>query len=359
MLSTQQKAVRCFTALLYSAAAVGAIWLTVRFLLPWIAPFLVAFALAALLELPLRALVRHGWRRSLTAGAMTLSVLALIVWGLIAATSRAISAAAEFARQAPALMSGVGATVERVEQRVSAYIAAAPEEVADYLITALDSVGSAVFALPAAASEWALNAVAKAAQASPDTLLFIVTAGIGTYFILASFPRTTAFLSAQLPDSLRLKIEGLGRDLKASFGGFFRAQLILMAMTFFELLIAFLLLRVKGAVGLAAATALIDALPVFGTGIVLVPWALCSLLLGSSARGIGLLICWGAVNLIRSCAQAKLLGDQIGLDPIASLLAIYVGWRVWRVWGMLLFPILLVTLTRLNAKGVIRLWKGV
>ena len=100
------------------------------------------------------------------------------------------------------------------------------------------------------------------------------------------------------------------------------------------------------------------ALPVFGTGIVLVPWAVYSFILGDTARGIGLLICWGVVNLVRSCVQAKLLGDQIGLDPLPSLLAMYVGWRVWRVWGMLLFPILFVTLRQLNDRGVIHLWKS-
>ena len=65
------------------------------------------------------------------------------------------------------------------------------------------------------------------------------------------------------------------------------------------------------------------------------------------------------VNLVRTSVQAKLLGDQIGLDPLASLIAIYVGWRVWSVWGMLLFPVLLVTLQQLNDKGVLRLWKSV
>ena len=73
----------------------------------------------------------------------------------------------------------------------------------------------------------------RMAQDTPDTLLFIVTAGIGSYFISASFPRITAFVSAQLPESLRRRMDGAGRDLKASFGGLLRAQLILMLMTFF------------------------------------------------------------------------------------------------------------------------------
>ena len=151
----------------------------------------------------------------------------------------------------------------------------------------------------------------------------------------------------------------MGADLKGSFGGWLRAQGILMGITFFELLLAFWLLRIRGALGLAALTAFVDALPIFGTGIILAPWALYSLLLGDLGRGIGLLVTWGAVSLVRSCIEAKLLGDQIGLDPLASLAAIYVGWRVWSVWGMLLFPILLVTLRQFNDKGVVWLWKRI
>lgn len=353
----QQRAAKCFSILLYSAAALGGIWLSVRFLLPWAAPFLVAFALAALLEVPVRSMVRHGWRRSIAAGVLSLSLLALLIWALFALTAKGFSAASDLARQAPELMASLARSMEQLEAGILAYIDAAPAGVEEYLKTALDAVADILYGLPALISQSVLDIVGKAAQASPDFLLFTVTAGIGTYFISASFPKTTAFVAAQLPESFRRRLSGLGQDLKGSFGGFIRAQLILMAMTFFELLLAFLIMDVKAAGGLAAITALVDALPVFGTGIVLVPWAVYSLLLGDMARGLGLLICWGVVNLVRSCTQAKLLGDQIGLNPIASLIAVYVGWQVWHVWGMLLFPILFVSLQQLNDKGVIKLWK--
>ncbi len=353
----QQKAAKWLLALIYSAAAVGGVWLAVRFLLPWTAPFLLAFSAAALFEPVVRTLMRHGWRRGAAAGVLTVAGLAALAYLAGALTVRGVEAATDFAREVPGLMQSVGQSLRTLEKRAFAYAAAAPDGVSDYLKTALDSVSEGFYALPAALSSAALDLVGRAAQSTPDTLLFIVTAGIGSYFISASFPRITAFIALQLPEGFRRRMEGVGHNLKASFGGFLRAQLILMLMTFFELLICFFLLRVKSAVGLAAVTALIDALPVFGTGIVLVPWAVYCLLLGDIRRGIALLMCWGLVNLVRSCTQAKLLGDQIGLDPIASLLAIYVGWQVWGVWGMLLFPILLVTLRQLNDRGVIHLWR--
>ena len=337
--------------------AAAVLVLVLRVLLPWLAPFLVALGAAALMEPAVGAMVRHGWRRNIAAGTVTLAALAAVAAAVYALASKGISALTDFARQVPELVDAAERSLSGLEMRMLAYIASAPESVQSYLEAAVDSLGDSLYGIPATLSQWGLGLVARTAQASPDTLLFAVTAGIGTYFASASYPQLTAFLAAQVPDTLRRRFSGMGGELKGSFGGWLRAQLILMLMTFFELLLGFLLLNIPGALFVAAVTALIDALPVFGTGTVLVPWAVYCLLTGTSGRGIGLLICWGVTNLVRSCAQAKLLGDQIGLDPLASLTAIYIGWRVKGVLGMLLFPLILVTLCRLNDRGVIRLWR--
>ncbi len=355
----EQKAARVALILLYGAAAVGALWIFVRFLLPWTAPFLVAFLLAALTEPAVRFLIRRRIPRSVASGMLTLLLLAVVIVLAVWLVSWGVSAATDFARRVPMLMQEAGNSLARLELRAREYIRTAPAGVSGYLENAVDAAAETLYRLPAVISQWALDAAAHVAHNSPGSALFAVTAGIGTYFASAAFPRIVAFAEAQLPAGLRRRLNGLGRDLKRSFGGWLRAQLILMAMTFGELLTAFLLLRVGNAAGLAAVTALVDALPVFGTGIVLLPWAVYSLLLGDIGRALGLIITWGTVNLVRSCAQAKLLGDQIGLDPLSSLLAVYVGWQVWGVWGMIVFPILFVALRRLNSNGVINLWREI
>ncbi|MBQ9685928.1 MAG: AI-2E family transporter [Oscillospiraceae bacterium] len=350
---------RSATVLLGAAGAVGFLWLAVRFLLPWTAPFLVGWVLAAALEPAVAFLVRRRIPRAAAAALCTVAALAGLIWGLAALVGKGLQAATDFARQLPALAEVVRERLTQLETLAAARLNAMSPAGAALLDQAARGLTQALSTLPAELSARAVALVSRVAQASPNTLLFLVTAALGSYFISAAFPRINAFLLAQLPVSLRRRLEGLGGDLKSGFGGVARAQLILMAMTFFQLLIAFLLLRVEGAVALAAVTALIDALPVFGTGAVLVPWALVILLLGDTRRGLGLLLTWGVTCLVRSCAQAKLLGDQIGLDPLASLLSVYVGWRVCGVWGMLLFPPLLMALIQLNERGVLRLWRSV
>ncbi len=347
-----QRSIQCFTVLLYAAAGAAALWLTLRFLLPWTAPFLLAFALSALAEPAVRALHRRGLPRAAAAGLVTLAALAaltVLLWALIA---HGVSALTGLLGALPGQAEALGEALAGLEERLLRLT-----RDAGFLKIALDAVSDTLYRIPAELSRSLLGWLTRLAQSSPDVLLFAVTAGIGSYFVSAAFPQVRAFLRAQLPECFRRRLAGLGADLKQSFGGWLRAQLKLMLITFFELLAAFLLLRVRAAALAAAATALIDALPVFGTGAVLVPWALVELLLGRTGLGLGLLISWVVVSLVRSCIQAKLVGDQIGLDPIASLLAVYAGWRVCGVWGTLGFPILLVTLQQLNDKGVLRLWK--
>ena len=287
------------------------------------------------------------------------AALGLLLWGLGMLIGRGVTAATELSRALPALMEALSLRLGDLRALVEQHIRSAPAPTAALLEGALSSLAAAASALPAQLSRGLVTLLSRMAQASPDTLLFLVTAALGTYFISAAFPTVNAFLLAQLPDWLRQRLEGLGEDLKSGFGGLVRAQLILTGICFVELLAAFLLLRVQGAAVLAAVTAVIDALPVFGTGVVLLPWALACLLLGQTRRGLGLILCWGVTELVRSAAQAKLLGDQIGLDPLASLLSVYVGWRVAGVGGMLLFPLGIYALIRLNDRGVVRLWKNV
>lgn len=337
----------------------GALFLAGRYLLPWTAPLLTAWALAALLEPAVGFLTRHRWKRRAAAGLCTLAALGFLLWGLSALLFRALSAASELTKALPGAMEALSLRLEALEKLIEAHIRAAPEPAAQLLERAFSGLAGSAAALPGQLSRALVAFLSRAAQASPDTLLFFVTAALGTYFLSASFPAVNAFLLAQLPDGLRRRFEGLGADLKSGFGGLLRAQLILMVLCFFELLAAFLLLGVRSAALLAAVTAVIDALPVFGTGVVLLPWALYCLGLGSSRRGLGLLLAWGITELVRNAAQAKLLGDQIGLNPLASLLSVYVGWRVGKVGGMLLMPLGLMVLIRLNERGVVRLWKNV
>ena len=93
--------------------------------------------------------------------------------------------------------------------------------------------------------------------------------------------------------------------------------------------------------------AVVDAFPVLGTGAVLLPWSLISFLQGDSGRAFGLLGLYGAAAVIRSLLEPRLVGRQLGLDPLVTLIALYTGYRIWGLTGMILSPLIAVTVTQL------------
>ena len=348
-----------FLANLLLWALCGGIFLVcVRYLLPWMLPFLIALGLAALLEPAVRLLTdRARLPRAAAAGACTLLLLAalvtLTVWGAAEAAGELV----ELTGRLPELLGSVLDGLESLESRVMRYIGSAPVPVREYLGEALDSLEGQLAAIPAALSGRLPGLISAAVEKTPLVLLFAVTAGLGTYFVSASYPAVKSFALRQIPEKFRDSVRAVRGDLSGTLGRWLRAQGLLMAVTFAVLSLGFLLLRIGYPLLVAAVTAVIDALPILGTGTVLIPWALYCFLTGSYARGAGLALCYAAATVLRSTLQAKLIGDQLGLHPIVSLFSIYLGFRVCGVLGMLLFPLAAVMLCRMNERGIIRLWK--
>ena len=331
---------------------VGA-WVFLRFLLPFLLPLLLATGLASLCERPVRLLERRlRLRRAAGAGVCVITALGLLSAGLWALLSRVFSEMRELAVRLPELIAQVSLTLDGLYERLTAFLGGAA-----WLGAARRGFSELLAALPGRLSSFALRAVSSLAAGAPGVLLFAVTAVIGAYFISASLPEIRAFLALQLSDGARERWARIKNGLRSTLWRWLRAQLIMTAIVFVCLTLAFWLLRLDYALLLSSVTALIDALPVLGAGTVLIPWAAYELLAGSPGLGVGLLLTYGAVTVLRSCIQAKLLGDQLGLHPLVSLAAIYIGWRACGVWGMILFPIIAISVSQLNDSGLIRLWK--
>ena len=348
---------RCLELLLYAATALLGGWLLLRFALPALAPFLLAFALAALMEPAVHALCRLRVRRTAAAGFTTIAFLSLLLFVSARLTARGMTAVNDWIGMLPELAAAMEERLDALERWLEQQSQTIPGGAA-VLERAIEALGEALGAIPGALSRRLLDTAALLAQRSGDLLLFVFTAGLGSFFLSAAFPQVKAFLRAQLPRRWLHQLQIVSQDLKQSFGGFLRAQALLAVITFAELLLAFWLLGLRSAFLTAALTTLVDALPVFGVGAVLVPWAAIALLRGQTQLGIGLLVSFLIVSLLRNLLQAKLLGDQIGLDPLSSLLAVYAGWRLCGFWGLLLFPLLLVTLKQLHERGLLRLWRS-
>lgn len=352
------KAPKWLVYIFYAGLVCLALALFVRYLLPLFAPFLIALCLAASMEPVVGFMTGRGnFPRSVAAGICTLFLLVVIFSLLSWAIGRGAAGLVSLSSDLPEILSDILDNFRILKLLVSHYISSAPEAVGDYLRAALDALESQLASVPAWLSAKLPAVISSAVEKTPSTLLMLVTLGLGVYFISASFPDLKSFFLRQIPERFRSEVHRVRSDLKATLGKWLKAQLILMAVTFFELVLAFSLLKLRCAVVLAAVTALVDALPILGTGTILLPWSLWCLLSDEMSLGVGLIITYAAVTLSGSCFQAKLVGDQLGLHPLVSLFSIYVGFRVCGVLGMFAFPIIAVTVCKLNDSGVIKLWK--
>ena len=128
------------------------------------------------------------------------------------------------------------------------------------------------------------------------------------------------------------------RRLRTALGGWLLAQAKLSGITCLILAAGFWILRIPHGLLWAILVALVDAFPILGTGTVLLPWGLVSLIQGNAAQGIGILAVYTVVTITRTVMEPRVVGKQLGLDPLVTLFALYAGYRIWGLAGMLLAP---------------------
>ncbi len=181
----------------------------------------------------------------------------------------------------------------------------------------------------------------------PDSALGVATCLLASFMLSAKLPGIGQWLSRRLPQSWHEQYYPMLRRLKKAVLGWLSAQLKLMGMTFLVLLFGFWLLKIPHAPVWAVIIAILDALPLLGTAVALVPWSIVCFLQGQSLRAIGLLAACAVAVLLRSILEPKLVGKHLGLDSLVTLIAMYTGYRLWGFGGLILAPLLAVVVTQL------------
>ena len=334
------------------------LWAFARLLLTWLAPFLAGFLLASLLERPVGLLTRRlHLPRWAAAGLCTLLLALLLGGGLSLVLWRLWQEAEELLQDLPGLLAPLAAAGSLSEHWSLRVLTAAPPELRPLLQSGLDALSQQAAALPARLSSAAAARAAALFAAFPQWGLGLFTTALATYFSSAGRPALLAFLWRQVPEKRRTDVRTGLSHLRTAALGWLRAQGLLTLLTFSLLLTGLFALGVTSPLLPAAATALTDALPVLGAGLVLVPWAALTALAGDLPMGLGLLGLWGLVMTARSLLEPKLVGLHAGLPPLAALLAMYVGFRALGVAGMVLTPLTLMLAKALHDAGLLGLWR--
>lgn len=211
------------------------------------------------------------------------------------------------------------------------------EDVENYLSTTIRDALSGVLS-------GIVNILGGVVKRIPSVLLFVLVTIIASIYFAYDLERINAFIKRLLPKPIVRLVGGARGHFISAGAKYVRSYIILMLLTYFVMLSGFLILKIEKAPLLALITAVLDILPVVGTGVILVPMSVYHLIFGNTGLGIGILVLFFLYQILRQIAEPRIVGKSLGVHPLLSLVLIYVGYGVFGIVGLFLMPLFSILL---------------
>ena len=321
--------------LIWSAVLAGGL-----LLLPAVLPVVLGVLLALGLEPGVLALRRRtGLGRGLCGALLLSALLGLLAAGGWVLGRQLLGALGRLSGEVPAMAATLGRWETLLGARILRFSRTLPDGAGQALRDWWTETARGGGAWAARLPDRALELAAGLLSRLPGLLMGAVTLLLSALLALAELPSLREQLRAAVPEGVWVHLSHLGRWLRGTLGRWLRAQVRLMGCTWLVLSGGLFLLGVEKPGLLGLEIALLDALPVLGTGTVLLPWALCAILTGRGWLGLGLGGLYLLAALVRRMLEPRLLGSCLGLGPLLTLGALYGGWRLGGLRGMLLLPL--------------------
>ena len=316
--------------------------------MPILLPFLLGLGIAWCVERPVQLLQKRSrLPRWLASGLCVGALFLLAGGGLYLLLRRLFYELGSFVQQLPEVLAGLAEPAGRLRSWLEGLAARAPDGLGQALEGWVEEFFAGSDGLVPRLTDVLFSAATAFVARLPEVLLFCLTLILSSFMLSAELPQLRRTAARLIPQRWRERSDEVMSRLRQALGGWVKAQLMLMGVTFVLVTTGLFLLRIDFALLFGALIALIDALPIFGVGTVLIPWGLVMFLRGATRCGIGLLLLYGAAALTRSALEPKLIGRQLGLSPVLTLLALYAGYQLLGILGMILFPIAAILLQQL------------
>ncbi|MDP4133441.1 MAG: sporulation integral membrane protein YtvI [Bacillota bacterium] len=222
----------------------------------------------------------------------------------------------------------------------------APADFISQLETSDDAFAKLGSELSSQLSKWLMPSFGNVATGTlsfvmvlSNVFVFIIILILATYFMTGEREKIRSFYSRNISISVKQKLFLLKRELFGACGKYLKAQFLLMCITAIELIIGLFIMGVEHAILIGVLIAIVDILPVLGTGTILIPWAIVSLLQGDLFMALGMVLLYILTLLVRRFAEPKIVSKSLGLNPVVTLILMYVGLKIYGLLGMIIFPI--------------------
>lgn len=303
-------------------------------LLLFFMPFVIGWIVAMIANPPVRFLEKrlkivrkHG------SVVLIVGVLALVMLGLYGLITFLMREMNSFLKALPGLYQMMQQDLTAALFSVSGQLSFLPDGIVSAFEQAADSMGTYVGEF---VQNYAASAGGAVARSLPDVFINVLFVLISSYMFLAEHDRILAAVRKRMPDAVMKYAGLLKRDVRMVISGYFVAQFKIMFVVAIILLAGLLVLQVRYSFFIAIGIAILDFLPMFGTGTALIPWAVVKLITGEYAYAAGLLLLYVLTQVIRQIIQPKIVGDSMGLPPLTTLILLFLGFKFRGIAGMIL-----------------------
>lgn len=344
--------------LAYYVSIAAIIYLTLRYAIYGIMPFLIGFIIAFLLQPLARRISNATHFNPKFCNIFTLILFYTTIGAFLTFLCyQGFIYAKEFIAHAPLIyQSQIEPALLQIFDALRQLLSENPqilkiiEELITYLNESLSSIISAI-------SSIGVSMLSSFATSLPGFVVSLFFMIMSSFFFIFDYRKITSFIVRQLPDKQKHILFDIKHYLMGTGFKMIKAYMQIMSITFIELAIGLSIIGVDNAIVIAFLIAIFDIVPVLGTGGIMIPWIIVKFITGSSKLAIGLLIVYLIVTLIRNIIEPKLVGKQIGLHPLLMLLSMFIGGKLFGFLGIFILPFLMIVIINLNEQGIIHLYK--
>lgn len=191
----------------------------------------------------------------------------------------------------------------------------------------------------------------------PAILIQLIFTVISSFFFTIDYDEIWGFVMRQFSEEKRRMLVNITASARTAVWKIIRVYALMMTVTFVELYLGFSILRMPMPLLLSFLVALVDILPILGTGTVLIPWALILCMIGRPGLGGGIFLLYLVITIVRQSMEPRIMGQQVGLHPVVALLCVFAGAQMIGVLGIFTFPVIATVIKKMNDEGTIHVIK--
>lgn len=322
--------------------------------MPFILAYIVAMITAPLKNFLMKKLHWHNTIAAIFSWVLCL-ILVLTVVGFVA--YKLIAEIVSIAKASPEYVQNISAWISAFSSKYGVWKNGLNQGYIEVLDNAVIQVSTTLFEALKALSANLVGYTTDFAKNLPNLLLFAIIFILASFFMCKDFEWIKKQIAMQIPFRNRDTAYKIKESSSHATLRYLRGMGIMLCIVFSIVFIGLLILKVPYAFFLALVLAVFDILPLFGTALILIPWGVISLLQANWFLGIGLISLCAINALIRQFSEPKVMSDSLGLYPIVTLIAVYLGMRLIGFAGVIVFPIIFLIVFKLQKAGLFTIWK--